>query len=190
MTDSVTVVSGLPRSGTSMMMRMLGQGGLELVTDTLRRADDDNPLGYFELEKVKGLKKDSAWLINCKGKAVKIISNLLYFMPMELNFKVIFLERDLVEVLTSQRKMLSRQGVESDGISDDILAVKFAAHLRHVKDWIKTKSNMECLTVHYASIMADPKINAKKVKDFLGRELSVDAMVSAVDSSLYRNRCR
>src|SRR5215207_9218271 len=87
--QSVVIVSGLPRSGTSMMMRMLAEGGLPVLTDELRGADDDNPQGYLELEVVRQLKEGNVrWLENAQGKAVKVISSLLDYLPREYPYKI------------------------------------------------------------------------------------------------------
>ena len=115
----IIVVSGLPRSGTSMMMQMLEAGGLPIVTDHIRKADEDNPRGYYELEKVKKIKEDPSWLADCHGKAFKMVSALLYFLPKSRKFKVIFMKRNIEEMLASQRLMLMRLG-KDDNISSYI----------------------------------------------------------------------
>src|SRR5687768_1736541 len=108
--DVITVVSGLPRSGTSMMMKMLEAGGLEPVVDHVRKPDEDNPKGYYEFERVKALENDREWLPEAKGKFVKVISMLLRHLPADHRFKVIFMQRNMPEVLASQKKMLVRRG--------------------------------------------------------------------------------
>ena len=115
--DPIIVVSGLPRSGTSMMMGMLEAGGLELVVDGIRAADEDNPRGYYELERVKDLAKaeDKSWLITLQGKGVKVISLLLQHLPEAYNYKIIFMRRSIAEVLDSQSKMLELSLIRSRG---------------------------------------------------------------------------
>lgn len=108
--STVVIVSGLPRSGTSMMMSMLKAGGMELLVDSQRKADDDNPKGYYELEKVKNLRHDNSWLNEASHKAVKVISILLYQLPEDIRYKIIFIKRNLDEVLASQQLMLERRG--------------------------------------------------------------------------------
>src|SRR5690348_9725375 len=113
MNSEITIVSGLPRSGTSLMMQMLDKGGLEVVTDNIRIADRDNPRGYYEFEKVKTIKRDTSWLPQTRGKAFKMISQLLYDLPSSEKYRIIFMERDMDEMLVSQEKMLERLGREA-----------------------------------------------------------------------------
>ena len=108
MDSEIIIVSGLPRCGTSLMMQMLVQGGFEAVTDHIRAADTDNPRGYYELEKVKKLKEDASWLPETRGKVVKMVSQLLFDLPAGERYRVIFMQRDLDEMLASQEKMLER----------------------------------------------------------------------------------
>src|SRR5713101_3371282 len=110
MNSEIIIVSGLPRSGTSLMMQMLENGGVEIVTDNIRAADTDNPRGYYEFEKVKKIKQDASWLPATRGKAFKMVSQLLYDLPTSEQYRIIFMERDLEEVLLSQEKMLQRLG--------------------------------------------------------------------------------
>src|SRR5262245_15575927 len=110
MSAEIIVVSGLPRSGTSLMMQMLDNGGIEVVTDNVRAADTDNPRGYYELEKVKRVKQDASWLPQARGKAFKMVSQLLYDLPASERYLVVFMERDFDEMLLSQEKMLQRLG--------------------------------------------------------------------------------
>jgi hypothetical protein len=185
----IVVVSGLPRSGTSMLMRMLAAGGLELVTDGERAADEDNPLGYFELERVKALDRgDAAWVPAARGKAVKVISFLLEKLPRGFDYRVVFLDRALPEVLASQRTMLARRGERSE-TDDERMAEVFEAHLRKVRRLLREDARFEALEVAYAEVLADPAAQARRIARFLALPLDVDAMAAAVDASLYRNRC-
>ena len=134
--DTVTIVSGLPRSGTSMMMRMLEAGGMEILTDEIRTADEDNPKGYYEFERVKQIEHDQAWLEDAKGKAVKMIVALLKHLPSGYFYKIIFMERKIEEVLASQREMLVRRGEPTDRISDEKMAALFHKHVEQVRSWI------------------------------------------------------
>jgi len=134
----ITIVSGLPRSGTSMMMRMLEAGGMEIVMDG---PDEDNPRGYYEFEQVKKIKEDSSWLEDCKGKAVKMVSMLLYHLPEKYHYKIIFMQRDMQEMLTSQALMLKRLGKEDEGISDEVIAEKYEKHLKKIDIWLKIQPN-------------------------------------------------
>jgi hypothetical protein len=186
---SIVVVSGLPRSGTSMLMRMLAAGGIPLVTDGERAADEDNPLGYFELERVKELggEDDARWLVEARGKAVKVISFLLEKLPSGYDYRVIFLNRSLAEVLASQRKMLARRG-ETSTTSEERMAELFEEHLFKVRRLLRDDARFETLDVAYADVIADPPTQARRIARFVGLASDPEAMAAAVDPSLYRNR--
>ncbi|MBW7996146.1 MAG: sulfotransferase domain-containing protein [Candidatus Glassbacteria bacterium] len=185
----IIVVSGLPRSGTSMMMKMLTAGGLEVVTDNLRADDEDNLLGYFEDERVKDLARDNTWITPAfDGKVLKVISMLLYHLPPALNYKVVFLRRGLEEVLASQRKMLARRGETDAGPDNTVMAAKFEEHLAKVAEWLDCRNNIETLYLDYSAAVAAPRECAARVKKFLGRDLNLDEMAEAVVPSMYRNR--
>lgn len=185
----ITVVSGLPRSGTSMMMKMLAAGGLPLLVDNIRQADEDNPKGYYEFERVKALPKgDTAWVPEAQGKAVKIISVLLQHLPDTHRYKIIFMRRDLEEVLRSQRKMLIRRGHDPNEQDDEKLRELYTRHLAHIEAWLAQQPHMDVLYVPYGEMVANPQPFAEEVNAFLGGHLNVQAMVEVVDPSLYRNR--
>jgi hypothetical protein len=186
----ITVVSGLPRSGTSMMMSMLKAGGIPPMTDRQRAADIDNPKGYYEYEQVKQLPKgDAEWLKDVDGKAVKIISELLRYIPETYQFKIIFMERELEEMLASQKKMLIRRGEVHDSVSDEELTAMFRKHLRQTEDWLREHQNhISCLKVNYNAILKEPELIAKQVNSFLGSNLDTAAITSVVDPTLYRNK--
>ena len=184
----ITVVSGLPRSGTSMMMRMLEAGGARVATDHVRKPDSDNPRGYYEYEKVKGMKGDVSWLDHCEGKAVKIVSQLLYFLPMDRSYRVMFMERKMEEILASQRVMLERLGTEGAGLSDEQMIEKFEQHLRKLGQWLSAQEPIEVLYVTYGEVIQEPYEQSVKVNFFLGGSLDVDKMASAVEKSLYRQK--
>jgi len=185
---AIIVVSGLPRSGTSMMMKMLAEGGLSIVTDALRTADDDNPNGYFEFEPVKQMTDgNTKWLDEAQGKVVKVISALLEHLPAKLHYKVIFMERALPEVLASQQKMLTRRKEEST-VSDADMEAKFRDHLKAVKYWLARQPNLEVLYVDYNRMLAAPEADCQRVADFIGVPVDVEKMRSVPNASLYRNR--
>jgi len=187
--DGIVIVSGLPRSGTSLMMKMLGAGGLSLMVDWVRRPDEDNPEGYFELERVKGLSSGEVeWLAEAYGKAVKIVSPLLKFLPVTHFYKVIFMKRHLSEVLASQRRMLIRRNEPADSTTDEELAAIFTKHLRQVETWLASQSNCDVLFVDYNALVVNPRPLAEQVNLFLGGGLDVYAMCQAVNPQLYRNR--
>src|SRR5690606_26829037 len=180
---------GLPRSGTSMGMKMLAGGGLEAVADGVREADEDNPKGYYEDERVKdlGQSEDRSWLRQARGRAVKVISYLLKDLPPDNNYRVIFLRRDLREVLASQSKMLERRAEDSGADEAQIIEI-YESRLWRVDYLFRHAAHLERLDVHYADVVADPRRQAERMNEFLGGRLDVDRMVEAVDPKLYRNR--
>lgn len=187
MKDFIAIVSGLPRSGTSMMMRMLDSGGMEVVTDNIRKPDQDNPAGYYEFEKVKKIKDDSTWLDSIYGKVVKMVSMLLYSLPSDKPYKVIFMKRDMTEILISQKIMLERKRAK-DAKSDEEMAGCFIKHLNEIEKWLGEQTNMNVLYVNYNDIVENPVKNARLVNEFLECNLNIEKMAEAVDKSLYRNR--
>lgn len=187
--EAIIVVSGLPRSGTSMMMKMLAAGGVPLVTDGRRAADESNPEGYFELERVKTLEQGGhhPWLAECRGRAVKIISSLLPHLPDAFNYRVVLMRRALPEVLASQDRMLERRGRARDADAD-LLATRFREHLARVRDLLQREPCFESLEVSYHDVLADPLREAGRVDRFLGGGLEVRRMAAAVNPDLYRTR--
>ena len=187
--EPIVVVSGLPRSGTSMAMRMLQAADLPMVVDGLREADEDNPRGYFELERVKDLaqENDWTWLKDARGKAIKIISFLLKELPDNYNYKVIFMRRDLTEVLASQAKMLERRG-ESKDTDDERMLELYENDLWKANYLLKNNRRFETLMVNYRAVLDDPVSQAKRISEFLGGGYDIDKMAAAVDPQLYRNR--
>ncbi len=186
--EPIIVVSGLPRSGTSMMMKILAEGGLTIVTDELRRADDDNPNGYFELETVKQMAAGNVeWLANAGGKVVKVISALLEYLPSQYSYKVIFMEREIKEILASQQKMLRRRN-ETSQVDDAEMEAQFRKHLAVVKPWLMRQPNMDVLYVSYNALMTDPEPLCRRVVEFTGAPLNLDRMLSVPNEQLYRNR--
>ena len=187
-TDAVMIVSGLPRSGTSMMMRMLEAGGVPPLVDGIREADDDNPLGYYEFERVKKVKEDQSWLDDGRGKVVKMVSTLLVDLPSSYAFKVVFMRRRLEEILASQRRMLVRNGRPWSEADDTRMAGLYQAHLRQIEAWIARQRHLSALYVSYNELLASPRDHAERVNVFLGGMLDVSRMVSVVDQSLYRQK--
>src|SRR5512142_2529076 len=187
-TQTVIVVSGLPRSGTSMMMKMLAEGGVQALTDSIRTADEDNPNGYFELEVVKQLAEgQKEWLANADHKLVKVISALLEHLPPEHRYKVLFMERQIPEILASQRKMLARRN-ETSNVPDAEMEAQFREHLKAIKYWLARQPNMEVMYVDYNRMMAKPDELCPKIVEFLGLPLDVEKMRSVPNEKLYRNR--
>lgn len=187
---SVILVSGLPRSGTSMLMQMLEKGGMSIVTDKLRTPDEDNPKGYHELERVKELDKtnDKNWLKNHRGQVIKTISFLLQDLPLNLHYKVLFMRRNLDEVLRSQNKMLERSGTKDPLVPDEKMRQNYDLHLRKVCYRLDRSPNFEVLYLDYSAVVENTKREAERINAFLGGGLDVAAMASAVETDLYRNR--
>ncbi len=184
----VIVVSGLPRSGTSMMMQMLAEGGLPLITDALRQADEDNPNGYFEFEPVKALTDGRHdWLADAGGKVVKVVSALLEHLPPGHHYRILFMEREIKEILASQHKMLERRG-EQATTGDAEMETQFREHLRAVKYWLARQPNMDVLYVDYNRMMAKPDDYCQRIADFVGLPVEVERMRAVPNQSLYRNR--
>ena len=186
MSTEITVVSGLPRSGTSLMMQMLDGGGIPVVTDHIRTADTDNPRGYYEYEQVKAIKRDTSWLPAMRGKAFKMVSQLLYDLPPGETYRIIFMERDLDEVLQSQEKMLTRLG--RTPAPREQMRGAYAVHLQRLYDWLARQTTMTGVRVGYRDLIDRPRDQAERIRDFLGGMAEVERMVQAVDPSLYRNR--
>jgi hypothetical protein len=186
MTAAITIVSGLPRSGTSLMMQMLDRGGMEVVTDNIRSADTDNPRGYYELELVKTIKRDTSWLPATRGKAFKMVSQLLYDLPASEIYRVLFMERDVDEMLLSQEKMLARLG--RNAAPRDEIRRAYVLHLERLHEWLPRQPHLAALRVGYHDLVERPQQEGERVREFLGGVVSVDEMVKSVDPSLYRSR--
>ena len=184
----ITVVSGLPRSGTSMMMKMLAEGGMPVITDELRGADSDNPNGYFEFETIRQMSAGNVeWLADANGKAVKVISALLEYLPSNYSYKIIFLEREIKEILESQRKMLSNRNRKPTGDEAEI-EMQIQKHLSAMKPWLVRQPNAEVLFVNYNTLMTEPEPVCEQISEFLDLPLNQARMLAVPDKQLYRNR--
>lgn len=186
----ITIVSGLPRSGTSMMMSALEAGGMSLVVDEIREADTSNPKGYFEFERVKKMPKgDIGWLKDARGKGIKVISALLDSLPDDYQYRVIFMERDLVEILASQRRMLERTGKKQEGQpDDDRIRDSYISHLRDVKEWMDGQDWIQTLYVSYNDILANSEETMQEIAEFLDNRVDPFEMIKVVDPELYREK--
>ena len=185
--DCITIVSGLPRSGTSMMMQILERGGLEAMTDNIRKADKDNPKGYYEFEKVKEIDKDTSWLFDCKNKVVKMVSMLLFDLPDTQKYRIVFMERNMDEILASQKKMLERLNKE-DEATDEEIRTGYIKHLTKVRNWLENKKNFQVLYVSYNNIIKEPDVHIKQLNKFFDKQLDEGEMLKVIDKSLYRQR--
>jgi tetratricopeptide (TPR) repeat protein len=187
--ESVVIVSGLPRSGTSMLMQMLAAGGMPVLSDARRRSDEDNPHGYLELQRVKSLWKDSAWLSEARGCAVKIVAPLLKALPDGLACRVILCERDLDEVLDSQDRMLARRSEPATPPERrQRLKEEYARTLDRVIRMLAHRPRTGLLRIEHRCAISSPSVVAQSVNRFLGENLDVTKMAAAIDPALYRNR--
>jgi hypothetical protein len=185
----ITIVSGLPRSGTSMMMKMLAAGGLPVVTDHLRTADESNPEGYFELEAVKKLQEgDFAFLAEAGGGAVKIISALLEYLPPVYPYRVILMRRNLAEILASQKKMLAASGQAAAPQPDEKMAGLYQKHLAQVNFWLRRHSKIQWIEISYNQLLQNPTPEIERVVTFLGQPLNTERMAACINTDLYRQR--
>ena len=188
--EPIVVVSGLPRSGTSMLMRMLEAGGLAILSDAERAADGDNPKGYFELERIKHLEKeqDKSYLREGRGKALKAISFLIKNLPDDNDYRVIFMRRDLDELLASQEKMIARLDQGDTSADKEVMKEAYRNDIVRTRAHCRKRSNFELIEIHYRSAIEDPAAACRSVNEFLGGGLDEAAMRAAIDASLYRNR--
>jgi len=188
--EPIVVVSGLPRSGTSMLMKMLDAGGMEIMTDSERAADIDNPKGYFEYERVKNLEKESdkSYVREGRGKVLKVISFLIKDLPDDNDYRVIFMRRNLDEVLASQNKMIQRLGTADSTAAEEAMKEAYRNDIVRTRLLCKNRPNFELIEVNYKNTIEDPTATARSVNAFVGGHLNETAMREAVDGSLYRNR--
>ncbi len=171
-----------------MMMKMLEAGGLPVLTDHVRGPDDDNPKGYYEFERVKQIEHDREWLPKAQGQAVKMIAALLKHLPPDYIYKVIFMQREMDEVLASQRQMLIRRGEPVDDVPDDRLAGLYGRHVQQVQSWLADRPYVDVLYVDYADVLSNPLDQARRINRFLAGDLDTAKMASVVDPDLYRQR--
>jgi hypothetical protein len=186
MHTEIVIVSGLPRSGTSLMMQLLSAGGIEAMTDNFRTADTDNPRGYYEFERVKKVKDDTSWLPEARGKVVKMVSQLLYHLPATEEYRIVFMERDMDEVLDSQEKMLHRLGRTAGPRAE--MARAFELHLTRLHQWLGEQRHFTTLRVRYSDVVTRAPEELARVNRFLADRLDLTAAQSAVDPLLYRNK--
>lgn len=184
----ITVVSGLPRSGTSLLMQMLASGGMPVLTDGRRTPDQHNPRGYFELEAVKHSRTDPSWVAQAEGRAVKVVHLLLSYLPVDRQYRVIFMQRDLGEVIASQRAMLIQQGRPVANLPDSKMAAIFEKQLAEVRQWLAQRPNFQVLQIRYRDVIERPLPVAQQIATFLSGEVDHQLMAAAVEPKLYRQR--
>jgi len=186
---TIYIVSGLPRSGTSMMMQMLEKGGLEPFTDKKREADENNPRGYYEHELVKNLSKNSRFLMHASGKVVKVIAHLLKYLPDNFEYKIVFMERDLEEVMFSQDKMLERLGKKKNADTINLTILEnYQTQMKRFKDWISTHKNYKAIYINYKEVIESPFEQALRINEFFDYELLPELMAKVVEKNLYREK--
>ena len=183
-----TIVTGLPRSGTSLLMQMLRDGGLPILTDSIRSPDEDNPRGYLEFEKVKQLREDSSWLDEAIGKAVKIVHLLVLSLPEDREYRIILMRRRMPEVIASQERMLARQGKPRSNIAPLELERIFNAQLTNVIRWIDERPQFQSLEIWYHDLITHPHPCVEQIDEFLGGGLDRNAMTMTIDPQLYRQQ--
>lgn len=187
--DTVIIVSGIPRSGTSLMMQILEMAGYSILTDNKRIADINNPKGYFEYEQVKKLSQDNSWLHQARGKVVKVISHLLFQLPDNFNYKIIFMNRDMNEIIHSQQKMISEMnGIKPKNAYPAHLEIAFRKNLDRVHKWQELKSNVEFRYINYNQLIANPEKELLEISTFLGKKLDINNLVNVIDVNLYRSK--
>ena len=184
----ISIVSGLPRSGTSLLMQMLAAGGLEPLTDEIRKPDTDNPRGYFEWERVKQLAANPGAIAEAEGKAVKVISTLLLHLPQNHEYRVVFLRRPLAQVVASQAEMMRRRGTQGGAASAAAMQAALEAHMRSVTAWLRERPSIAVLWVDYPELVADPQKHALAIAAFLGGGLDAAKMAAQVNPALFRNK--
>ena len=186
----ITVVSGLPRSGTSLVMQMLAAGGMTVLADGVRESDDDNPAGYYEFEPVKRTRSDASWVESAVGKAVKVVYLLLMDLPAEFSYRVLFMRRDLDEVVASQQVMLQRLGKSGAKLDSTEMARVFQRQLDTIEAWLAAQPSFSVMFLNYRDVVSDPLSHAKRIREFLGLDLDTSAMCAVVNPALYRQRSK
>jgi predicted AlkP superfamily phosphohydrolase/phosphomutase/tetratricopeptide (TPR) repeat protein len=187
-TQVITIVSGLPRSGTSLMMQLLVAAGRQALADAKRAADEDNPLGYFEFEKATELAKDNSWLNQARGKVVKIVAQLLPHLPANEHYQIVFMERDLNEVIASQKAMLARQNRRGAELDEKKLCDTYTAQLQRVHVQLARRPEVRLLTVNYSDLLADAVSKVSAIAEFLGEPFDRQSAVNAVRPDLQRQK--
>ena len=186
--NKITVVSGLPRSGTSLLMQMLQAGGMDIYTDNRRKADESNPRGYFEHEAVKGLMRDASFLTAARGRAVKVISYLLRYLPDDFQYDILFMRRNLDEIILSQNRMLSKLNEETDDIHSQETKSVFLNHLHEVHKWLHSQKNIRFIYIDHRAVLSEPYKTAERIAGFLEKGLDSVKMASVVNPSFHRSK--
>ena len=184
----IVIASGLPRSGTSLLMQMLAVGGMPVLTDGQRSADSDNPRGYYEWERIKRLPQEPECIVEAEGKVVKVISQLLLALPNNRDYRIIFIQRPLAEVVASQTEMIRGRGTTGTTLGEAALIAALQAHLNQVSARLDRLSGAKVYRIDYHEVLRQPREAAEAIQRFLGLALDTEAMAQQVDLSLYRQR--
>ena len=187
-TGTIYIVSGLPRSGTSMMMQMLEKAGLDILTDKIRKPDESNPKGYYEHEEIKKLATNKKWLKNAVGKTIKVIAQLLLQLPAKYHYKIIFMNRDIDEVVKSQHKMLVSKGKAKEDTFPVNLKITFVKTIKKVQFWANKNHNVEILYMNHKDLIEQPEKEALKIIEFLNLDIDSKKIASVIDKKLYRTK--
>ncbi len=185
----IAIVSGLPRSGTSLMMQMLAAGGMTAVADQIRTPDVNNPRGYYEWEKIKQLPGNPALIAEAEGKLVKVVSPLLTHLPLGHQYRIVFMRRPLQQIVASQTEMIRRLGNGGPNASSPAIQNALQAHLRSVAAWLALRPHIALQWVDYPDLISNPVGPARQAAAFLERDLDVETMAAQADPALFRIRC-
>ena len=179
----ITIVTGLPRSGTSLMMQILKNIPLEIITDNHRKSDVNNPEGYYEFEAVKGILKNNQFLKDCQGKGIKIVAPLVQFIDLKLNYKVIFMRRHMEEILLSQEKML---GKDQSSERAKFKAI-YELHLKKTIEFLKL-NKIPFIEIEYRNLVNTTEEEIEKILQFLEMNGDKQLLIKQVNDKHYRNR--
>ncbi len=183
----ITVVSGLPRSGTSLMMQILEVNGFDILTDNVKTADESNPKGYYEYGKVKKIIKDNNWISEAEGKTIKVIVQLLFYLPLNFNYKIILMERNIDEILDSQAKMLQMLGNKKQ-IPSDILRKTFQQQMDKSINWMQLQPNIESVRISFGNLFRSPDEELKKLIHLFDGKIEYDISRNVINPALYREK--
>ncbi|MFP6639083.1 MAG: sulfotransferase [Myxococcota bacterium] len=186
--ETIVVVSGIPRTGTSLMMKMLGRAGIPLLVDDKRSADDSNPHGYFELSAVRRTREDADWVASAPGQAVKVIHQLLSALPRQYSYRVILMQRPIEQVVASQDRMLTRLGADSDDLPKGRVHEILTEQHHRARELLESETCFDWIEVDYPELVQDPEPHARRVLEFLSLDADPAQLASAVDPELHRER--
>jgi hypothetical protein len=181
--EEILVVTGLPRSGTSLMMQLINKANIPILSDGKRERDISNPEGYYELEAVKGIVADNSFLKEAPGKAVKIVAPLPLYLDLKLKYKVVFMRREINEILRSQEKMLQKDQVSER----EKFRTIYEFHLKKTYRFL-LENDIPFIDVNYNALMVESEKEIEKFKDFLNLNVSIQELLEVVRPDLYRNR--